>query len=530
MASSFQSNLAMFDRYTRQWGQIVIGAGSSALNFLYSAYKGSQKWQFVHQKTLVIGETDLWRPMDPNHQMGQPGKILRGVEEWKQTSDGTWEKQQYLSSGGYVKSLDNMKSTIKVQREREGGEIEFMNDKVSSVAATGDGYAVTTAKNGVFYTKQVIVASGAGPGKKLDASGSRSIPITGAHTLESSPRGYVEILDATDYLYSTPPPGLITVIFGGSATASWAAAHAYHNSADFIWLCAQGLAQIKVDGDPVSRNTETIKRAAKEKRIFKGSIVSVEVTAGDTSAGMGSGGPPRLSVKLKFVSDNNFDSPFKDAAEFEGTLPVHQLVHGLGADPLAAWGPGAILDASIRQNLEVKWDKEKRLGAEKTAIALYHRNQQATLWIVGASVFRGGGGKDASEIMNSYNDVNKILTHASRPPEGIANLKFRIQALTGHHETDPAKFDWTLASQDQISRLLRGIYGDTFKGSLREAFAQKIIENRANTRFTLNRPEVKTLFTQFIHDNSLTFEVARLQLDLPAPSGFQAGRNRPPSV
>ena len=35
---------------------------------------------FFEKRTLVIGETDLSTPMDPDHNMGQPGKLLRGVE------------------------------------------------------------------------------------------------------------------------------------------------------------------------------------------------------------------------------------------------------------------------------------------------------------------------------------------------------------------------------------------------------------------------------------------------------------------
>ena len=87
----------------------MIGAGSSAINFLYSAFKGMEK-NFLQKGTLVIGRTDLWTPMDPDHNMGQPSKLLRGVEEWKKVGEqkdgeGIYQKQQYLSWGGYVKSL-----------------------------------------------------------------------------------------------------------------------------------------------------------------------------------------------------------------------------------------------------------------------------------------------------------------------------------------------------------------------------------------------------------------------------------------
>jgi hypothetical protein len=185
----------------KSWDQVVIGAGSSAINFLYYAFKGKDA-NFLKTRTVVIGKTDLWTPMDPQHQMGQPGKLLRGVEEWKQkdTVNGPeWEKQQYLSSGGYVKSLENLKDTVQVQRDTSGMKLQFINDTVSMVKPSSDRYEITTAENGRFYAQQVIVASGAGPGRKLNAPGPRSIEIENEKLLQSQPREYSEIIDATDY-------------------------------------------------------------------------------------------------------------------------------------------------------------------------------------------------------------------------------------------------------------------------------------------------------------------------------------------
>ena len=83
-------------KLAQSWDQIVIGAGSSAINFLYSAFKGMEK-NFLQKRTLVIGRTDLWTPMDPDHNMGQPGKLLRGVEGWKKVGEERMVK-------GYIRS------------------------------------------------------------------------------------------------------------------------------------------------------------------------------------------------------------------------------------------------------------------------------------------------------------------------------------------------------------------------------------------------------------------------------------------
>ena len=91
--------------------------------------------------------------------------------------------------------------------------------------------------------------------------------------LRSQPRGYPEIIDATDYLYWEPdkvPRGMRVLIEGGSATASWAAAGAYQNKLDFLWLNARGLEQIQTEGNPVARNTLTINNAAEHSASIVG--------------------------------------------------------------------------------------------------------------------------------------------------------------------------------------------------------------------------------------------------------------------
>lgn len=490
------------------WDQVVIGAGSSAINFLYYAFKGKDP-DFLKKRTAVIGKTDLWTPMDPDHQMGQPGKLLRGVEEWKQTSTG-WQKQQYLSSGGYVKSLENLKDTVQLQRDESGRKLRFINDTVTMVKPSSGWYEITSAKNGTFRAQQVIVASGGGPGRKLNAPGDRSVPIENENLLTSQPRKYAEIIDATDYLYTKPPQKLEVLIQGGSATASWAAAHAIYNKADFFWINGRGLQQIQNDGNPVARNTSTIERSASEERIWRGSISKIVVLNNPESE-------PRLRVYFKAVSDNNIKAPLKkDEGLKECSYVFHQVVHGLGGDPLGESGPGAILDSSIRKNLHVLWDRTISPDSKDVAVAMVHRNDtSSSLWIVGASLFRAAGREKelTDKIQGTYTSVNEMLTHASRPPEGIANLKIRLQALTGFVETDPAKFDWNLASVFQIEKLLLAVYGTGLSAGQRTELAGKIIAERSTQTFVLPKTKIEIIVLAYKKEKKLGIDIKKLQLD-----------------
>jgi hypothetical protein len=106
-----------------------------------------------------------------------------------------------------------------------------------------------------------------------------------------------------------------------------------------------------------------------------------------------------------------------------------------------------------------------------------------------------------------------MLTHASRPPEGIANLKIRIQALTKQAETDPAKFDWNLASPLQIRNLLEAVYGNQLSAGQREQLAKEIIELRAKQQFLIPKAEIKKKVDTFKAQKKLNIDTTKLQLE-----------------
>jgi hypothetical protein len=226
---------------------------------------------------------------------------------------------------------------------------------------------------------------------------------------------------------------------------------------------------------------------------------------------------PRLKVRFKAQLDSKQASALQsDQGLQEGFECFQQVIHALGAYPLGECGPGAILNTSIRNNLKVLWDKGNLQPDKGTAIAMFHQNGVfSSLWIVGASLFRGGGNNEdlTKEIQKSYTSLNEMLTHASRPPEGIANLKIRIQALTKQAETDPAKFDWNLASLFQIRSLLEAIYGNQLSSEQREQLAKAIIELRRKQQFLLPKPDINKKVDTLKAQKNLEIDTAKLQLD-----------------
>ena len=69
-----------------EYDPVVIGSGSSGLQFLCAAFRGSQT-KFKNESTLVIGKSDRWKQKasfdgkHSSHAMGQSSAMLRLGDE-----------------------------------------------------------------------------------------------------------------------------------------------------------------------------------------------------------------------------------------------------------------------------------------------------------------------------------------------------------------------------------------------------------------------------------------------------------------
>jgi hypothetical protein len=312
-----------------------------------------------------------------------------------------------------------------------------------------------------------------------------------------------EYLDAVDYICSPQGEDRIVLIYGGSATASWAAAHAYASRALAIgWAARKGPSQIKTEGNPIGRNEEIIAKAESRGWIIEDEITEVTFHA-DRPAFRG-----RLEVKFK--------KGFKNG----DSLVVDQLVYALGADPMAEFGPGLILSVEIRRRIEPVWDncyrfvKQTDSGTQnKVAIAL--KDRQGDLWVVGASVFRGLG-VDAVKAIIETGDKSKyalagsILPAGGRPPEGIAILDATIRAVTGYRQTDDATFNWNTATRRDIFTLLARTYAMEIPYTTRENMADEIVEERASTQTGFTIEYLFAFLDMLKRDHYLNIDLKKL--------------------
>jgi hypothetical protein len=510
-----------------QWfDQLVIGSGSSALNFLHSAREGSNQ-QFKSENTLVIGksDSDLWSRTDRVHAMGQPPQLLQrrlGNEQYpilgekprptglnEQSREGT-KKGEYVTAGSYTDHLGKMR------RNLSGRGINFVNAIVKSggVTVSGDGFKVEDQSGNCYYGKNVIVASGIGPAKTLD---NPDVNVKLSQDLSQLQRlGYDEIVDAVTYYNSSQPKGLRVLVYGGSATASWAACHACKMQAkELLWLCRKGIDQISTEGNPVGRNSEIIQWAVKNDRIRAGEITAIEPNLGAKP------GEPRLKVFMTFYKmvrkdpkkpntvtlthtrDNRYDG--------QGFYEFHQVVYAVGSDPMGRGGPGNILAANIRDQLVPVYAKNYQFMTGDNDILLAYRNPKQNLWVVGAAVFGGLGVKKLADLKAKYSRVGEYLPQAGTPPEGIAILSTTIDALTGRMEADPAKFDWNRARPEEIANLFKTLFKQ-LNDKQAAMIAKELVRIRSDCKFVLPHDAIRKFVADFNEVYVAKMNVKLLQL------------------
>jgi len=479
------------------YDQVVIGTGSSALQFLYAAFRGSQT-RFSSNSTLVIGKSDRWQDKasftdkHASHAMGQAAPMLRLGDEV--TKRGLAEPQ-FMESSAFAKQSEELRQ--KIEKDR-GDKIEFENGQVMGVSGSAGQYTVTLGGGQKPVTaKQVIVACGLGSPSVLPVFGDK---VINKQELTSSPKMYKEIVDAERYFLTEGWEGLRVLIFGGSATASWAAAHAYlYKPSALIWMCRQGPSQVQTDGNPIDRNREVIEAALKDNILRQGEVEKVEVLKNPEFNGA------RLKVTFKGL----------DKLVYGGNdFVFHQIVYATGSSITSANGPAGILSDTIRKELEPRWDNNYRFGTDPAdRVVTAYATKDEGLWVIGAAVHhftnweavnalaRANDGRMVSALAGKYSKAWDILPRGGKPPEGIAILTSTINALTGYNwrsgprdQLDAAKFNWTKADRREIFQFLAAIYDVKIPLSVREKLVDDIVAERKKTPVGLKKSQILGIF------------------------------------
>jgi len=473
------------------WDQIVIGAGSSALNFLFAAGRGENK-KFISKKTLVIGEDDLWRGAhggasgnvsgQRGFEMGQPEDLLYPLHQSAKPTGNV----SYLVTSRYTQTLADLKSKLLSDSSKSGAKLEFLRDRVKpmSVRRLSGGFVLSTVKFSETQTApQVIIASGAGPNQTLDTM---RIPVGHKERLgNKTGRPYPEMISGEEYVKWHPNnPGMRIMVYGPAPSAAWAAAHAmFSRPSMLLWMARSGF----VEANPAGRNSAIIMHASESDAMWIGTVSAIEVLDVPTGPRLRvtmerSQGAPNLRIPLRTEGD----SPFESLGQIrvltdQRDVEVDQFVYATGADARGDFGPGNILEDSLRRELVPYYDKAGRFNSDTALVAF--TTPREDLWVVGASVFRalGGieGGLSVKQLQERYQTIPEMFCDAGTPPEGLAVVKALIKSVTGFNEPGDTRFNWNTADKVELVAYLNSRYPGVFTPVERGSIADVVIARRS---------------------------------------------------
>jgi thioredoxin reductase len=457
---------------------IVVGAGTSALNYLYALLKtaGPKSYSIAEAEkgfgkgnvpasimeklsgdfpktTLVIGESDLWEragTFNTGYKVGQTSDHVR-------TPDSTvpvGNDASFRPVSAYNVEMRGLRTNVEEGVKQIGASISFLRGQVTKISESGDGYSVKALSSPLAYTcAKVIVASGAGPTSLPDALKLENI---GNKELLKHKREYEELIGGTEYLYSHAPKGKQVVVYGGAPTSAWVVARAKQHSCKILWVARSGWG----GANPAGRNKEVIEWATKNKVMRQTDIASVEVITPPVI------GEPR--IRVHFTDTTN--------------CTIHQLIYATGADPLGKGGPGQILESKLRDKLMPRYDPNYRFSpTDDVPVAWATENE--TCWVVGAPVFRALGtlGPTGDVALKAFQDKYKkiaaIMGEAGTPEEGVAVVTASVKSTTGYTQTG-GNFNWNTADLLELRAFLTRAYGNAFTDNQRNELAREIVAER----------------------------------------------------
>jgi hypothetical protein len=457
----------------KEYDQVVVGVGTSALTFLQGAAAG-QNQLFNAGKTLVVGEGELWSKVNKasNHQhprgedrrppdeMGQPLDLLGPIHKTQNPSGGL----NNVKVSQYVQELSDLKENVTKSYQAQKKQLEFVQGSVEKVTKNGANDFKIQIKNSLdpIKAKQVIIASGPGPAQTPQEANKNYELIDGNEIIQKSPRPYKEIVSGDEYL-STAPDGVRkrVLVHGSSPTSAWAVAHSIYMDAEALfWLARTNFN----DANPAGRNSSVILYASENGIMTVGEVkkITVEEAGGDK---------PRLAVQFqgsgKVAPSVPLDASFDTLQErgisvlpngYEGTFHFHQYVYCFGFNPMGSGGPAAILDESIRSDLQPVYDDSKRFGSKPDETVIAYATKQKDLWVVGSTVFREMAQKGLKDCQAKYKRIPDMLCLAGTPPEGVAAVKADIKAVTNMPANSSA-LNWNLADRQEFKAFFFNKWG-----------------------------------------------------------------------
>lgn len=368
--------------------------------------------------TIVIGSRGLWAHLPASARMGQPPHLLQlpgqPVPAFQAPTGHTDAGLAlFMAVQAYQDGLQQ------IAQPGGGQRINVPTASVTAISRHNERLRVTV--KGVaslvnLMVDEVIIANGIGPQKTPEQAG---IPVSGT---PDATLGYVQVEEGIDFVKHPDQIGATVAVYGGGATAAWAAAEVSQRTDDWFWgarLGGEGFTRSVLPGD---RNGMILALAGRQVRL---NLVSARyIRAGQLSYPM-AGTPRPLTPKVELTlsagpGHHNFQ------------YYVDQLVYCIGGDPAADGSIASMLDQDLAAELEPVRDIDNMVSRDGTGVLAW-RNARRDLLVIGAATynFSIAGAKAKQSAPMTWLPPN------AKVPDGIALTVAVIEALNQYMPTTP---------------------------------------------------------------------------------------------
>jgi hypothetical protein len=485
---------------------VVIGGGTAALTYLYTA-----DIEPIYTHIVILGDRGYWGYA--GHRLAQPHHIFAlphaPSDEYIDSAehDATHGILPHDPRSAYVHSNDFQARLIELEKAtcealaKNGKKVFIARAALVTKIERQDGalfrFEINNASSPIFANK-VIVATGAGPARKLspDLHASLSASAAKVKTSVDSPDVNEMILDYTDVLRPVVAKckNKDVIIYGGGATAAWAMEVAALTAKPIAWIAKNGFDKAIVAGPRVGAIIDGSRSVQMQGEIDALTYETCPVS-----------GKPKLLVSVVTPNITYFtgEGESKEVSSVSGTTTKHYrvdyLFNCIGQEPYERGGLPEILSPNIKSELTPYLDKNNVTGDERSCM-LGWSTQRGDLMIIGAAQ---GTYYDRDRSILKPPSVSQYLPRSGQDGITIGSVVFSVCALTNYmpFSQDANTGDVVLTSLNlhvmnatQLAAYFTAQYPKASAREVNEAVKAFILE-RIQTEFGLSKKRL----AEFLH-------------------------------
>ena len=493
---------------------VVVGGGTAALTYLYT-----QDIPAEYTHIVILGDRGYWETAA--HRLAQPQHILalpytpsdEFVDPAKHDEEGGIfpheSRSAYTHSHDFQERLGQFEEKTLESLSAQGKKVFIARhakvNKIERIETSLFGLAIQEAGMPIF-ANQVIVASGAGPARKLPPDMQTSLASSLASDATKAPLKTDEkILSYSDILSPVAEKcrDKDVLVYGGGATAAWAMEVATLTAKPVAWVAKSGF-ELAISAGP--RVNAIIKRTRQVQ--IHGSIDAVAYDAPSAT------GEQKILVKVSSLTPGG--------SVETNYFHVDYLINCIGQEPYEPGGLPEIISSSLKSELTPYLDKNFVTGTEQPCM-LGWASPKGDFMIIGAAQ---GTYYDRERPMPRKSSVSEYLPISGQVPITIGGVVSSVCALTNYMPItqNPKTGEITVKSLNlhvmnatQLATYFTASFPEAKAAEVNKAVADFIAE-RTRTDFGLAKERLSEFLLEHFRDH------AEINTSISSPSTTMESR------